>query len=154
MRCPFCGHEDSQVKDSRPAEENAVVRRRRQCPKCGERFTTFERVQIRELTVLKKSGRRAPFDRDKLLRSVDVACRKRNIDPERIDAVVSSIVRKLESRGDAEVTSDEIGELVMEGLKDLDQVAYIRYASVYRDFREVEDFGKFLTEEKLGKGEP
>ena len=151
MRCPFCGNEDSQVKDSRPAEEGAAVRRRRQCPKCAARFTTFERVQLRELTVVKKSGRRVPFSRDKLLRSLDIACRKRNIDPEQIERLVSDIVRRLESQGDAEIASDDIGALVMEALKDLDQVAYVRYASVYRDFGEVGDFGKFLSDEKLGK---
>jgi transcriptional repressor NrdR len=150
MRCPFCGHEDTQVKDSRPAEEDTVVRRRRQCPSCEQRFTTFERIQLRELTVVKKSGRRAPFDRDKLLRSVDVACRKRNVDPERIERLVSDIVRKLESQGEAEIPSSMIGELVMGGLAELDPVAYVRYASVYRDFREVGDFGRFLDEEKLG----
>jgi transcriptional repressor NrdR len=151
MRCPFCGHEDTQVKDSRPAEEDTVVRRRRQCPECDQRFTTFERVQLRELTVVKKSGRRAPFSRDKLLRSVDIACRKRNIDPERIEQMVSGIVRKLESMGEAEIASVKIGELVMEGLKELDQVAYVRYASVYRDFGEVDDFGRFLDQEKLSR---
>lgn len=153
MRCPFCGHDDTQVKDSRPAEDDSVVRRRRQCPACNQRFTTFERIQLRELTVVKKSGRRAPFDRDKLLRSVDIACRKRNVDPERIEQMVSGIVRKLESQGEPEISSDSIGALVMEGLQGLDEVAYVRYASVYRDFREVSDFGKFLTEEKLGKDE-
>jgi transcriptional repressor NrdR len=149
MRCPFCGHEDTQVKDSRPAEEDTVVRRRRQCPKCEQRFTTFERVELRPLTVVKKSGRRAPFSREKLLRSIDIASRKRNIDPERIEQMVSSIVRKLESMGENEIPSEKIGELVMEGLKELDQVAYVRYASVYRDFGEVGDFGKFLDQEKL-----
>lgn len=149
MRCPFCGHEDTQVKDSRPAEEDTVVRRRRQCPKCEQRFTTFERVELRPLTVVKKSGRRAPFSREKLLRSIDIAGRKRNIEPERIEQMVSAIVRKLESLGDTEIPSEKIGELVMEGLKELDQVAYVRYASVYRDFGEVDDFGKFLDQEKL-----
>jgi transcriptional repressor NrdR len=151
MRCPFCGHEDTQVKDSRPAEEDTVVRRRRQCPNCEQRFTTFERVQLRELTVVKKSGRRTPFDRDKLLRSVDIAVRKRNVDPERIERLVSDIVRVLESQGEAEIPSAMIGELVMKGLADLDPVAYVRYASVYRDFREVGDFGRFLDQEKLGR---
>jgi transcriptional repressor NrdR len=149
MRCPFCAHEDTQVKDSRPAEEDTVVRRRRQCPACEQRFTTFERVQLRELTVVKKNGRRTPFERDKLLRSVDIACRKRNVDPERIEKMVSNIVRKLESMGEAEIPSEKIGELVMEGLAQLDPIAYVRYASVYRDFREVGDFGKFLDQEKL-----
>jgi len=127
------------------------VRRRRQCPECNERFTTFERIQLRELTIVKKSGRRVPFERDKLLRSLDIACRKRNIDPERIEQMVSSIVRKLERQGETEVPSDRIGELVMEGLVGLDDIAYVRYASVYKDFREVGDFGRFLTEEKLGR---
>lgn len=150
MRCPFCGHEDTQVKDSRPAEDDTVVRRRRQCPKCENRFTTFERVELRPLTVVKKSGRRTPFEREKLIRSLDIACRKRNIDPDRIERLVSDIQRKLESLGESEIPSDKIGELVMDGLKDLDPVAYVRYASVYRDFGEVDDFGKFLDQEKLG----
>jgi transcriptional repressor NrdR len=151
MRCPFCGHEDTQVKDSRPAEEDTVVRRRRQCPNCDQRFTTFERVEVRPMTIVKKSGRRTPFEREKLLRSVDIALRKRNIDSDRVERMVSEIVRKLESLGEAEIPSEKIGELVMEGLKDLDQVAYVRYASVYRDFGEVSDFGRFLDQEKLGK---
>lgn len=150
MRCPFCGHEDTQVKDSRPAEEDTVVRRRRQCPKCDNRFTTFERVEVRPMTIVKKSGRKTPFEREKLLRSVDIALRKRNVDPDRVERMVSDIVRKLESLGEAEIPSEKIGELVMEGLKDLDQVAYVRYASVYRDFGEVDDFGRFLSQEKLG----
>lgn len=150
MRCPFCGHEDTQVKDSRPAEEDTVVRRRRQCPECEHRFTTFERVEVRPMTIVKKSGRRTPFEREKLLRSVDIALRKRNVDQDRVERMVSDIVRKLESIGEAEIPSEKIGELVMEGLKDLDQVAYVRYASVYRDFGEVDDFGKFLSQEKLG----
>jgi transcriptional repressor NrdR len=150
MRCPFCGHDDTQVKDSRPAEEDTVVRRRRQCPECENRFTTFERVEVRPMTIVKKSGRKTPFEREKLLRSVDIALRKRNVDADRIERMVSDIVRKLESMGEAEIPSEKVGQLVMEGLKDLDQVAYVRYASVYRDFGEVDDFGKFLSQEKLG----
>lgn len=155
MRCPFCSHEDTQVKDSRPAEDGASIRRRRQCPSCGARFTTFERVQLRELTVVKKSGRRAPFDRDKLVRSVQLAAQKRTLDPDRIEQMVSGIVRRLESSGETDIPSDRIGELVMDGLKNLDQVAYVRYASVYKDFREVRDFREFIKDERLGpKGEP
>lgn len=149
MRCPFCSHDDTQVKDSRPAEDGAAIRRRRQCPSCGARFTTFERVQLRELTVLKKGGRRAPFDRHKLERSVQLAAQKRNIDPERIEQMVSGIVRRLESLGEPEIPSEKIGELVMDALKNLDPVAYVRYASVYRDFREVGDFSQFISGEKL-----
>jgi transcriptional repressor NrdR len=151
MRCPFCGNGDTQVKDSRPTEDSAAIRRRRICPQCGQRFTTFERVQLRELTVLKRNGRRTPFDRDKLLRSVQVALRKRPVDPERIDRMVSGIVRRLESQGDEEVNSETIGELVMEGLKQLDDVAYVRFASVYRNFREPKDFEDVLGE--LAEGE-
>jgi transcriptional repressor NrdR len=146
MRCPYCGTADTQVKDSRPAEEDTVIRRRRQCDTCGGRFTTFERVQLRELTVLKKSGRRVPFDRDKLLRSVNVALRKRAVDPERVDRMVNGIVRQLESSGEPEVSSDRIGTLVMEGLKNLDEVAYVRFASVYRNFGNSEDFKGVLGE--------
>lgn len=149
MRCPFCSHEDTQVKDSRPAEDGAAIRRRRQCPGCGARFTTFERVQLRELTVVKKNGRRAPFDRDKLFRSVQLAAQKRNLEPERIEQMVSGIVRRLESSGESDVASSRIGELVMDGLKNLDSVAYVRYASVYKDFREVEDFREFIKDERL-----
>ncbi|MCW5723511.1 MAG: transcriptional regulator NrdR [Maricaulaceae bacterium] len=149
MRCPFCSHEDTQVKDSRPAEDAAAIRRRRQCPGCGARFTTFERVQLRELTVVKKNGRRAPFDRDKLFRSVQLAAQKRNLEPERIEQMVSGIVRRLESSGESDVASSRIGELVMDGLKNLDSVAYVRYASVYKDFREVEDFRDFIKDERL-----
>jgi transcriptional repressor NrdR len=141
MRCPFCAHEDSQVKDSRPSEDGAAIRRRRQCEECGARFTTFERVQLRELTVLKKNGEREPFDRDKLSRSISIACRKRDVPPERIDRLISSIQRQLETRGD-EVTTNRIGEAVMEGLKTLDHVAYIRFASVYKDFSEPGDFAE------------
>jgi transcriptional repressor NrdR len=151
MKCPFCGNAESQVKDSRPSEDGGAIRRRRSCPDCGGRFTTFERVQLRELTILKKSGRRAPFDRDKLSRSIDVALRKRPVDPERLDRMVSSIVRQLESRGETEIDSSVIGELIMKSLKALDEVAYVRYASVYRDFRETNDFAKFLGEEGLSE---
>jgi transcriptional repressor NrdR len=151
MRCPFCGNADTQVKDSRPTEDSAAIRRRRVCPQCGQRFTTFERVQLRELTVLKRNGRRTPFDRDKLLRSVQIALRKRPVDPERIDRMVSGIVRRLESQGDEEVNSEIIGELVMEGLKQLDDVAYVRFASVYRNFRDPKDFEDVLGE--LAEGE-
>ena len=149
MRCPFCGHLESQVKDSRPSEDGAAIRRRRLCPECGGRFTTFERVQLRELTILKRSGRRTPFERDKLARSILVAIRKRPIDPERVERMISSIVRQLESMGETELPSSAVGELVMKQLKALDDVAYVRYASVYRDFRETEDFAKFLGEEGL-----
>jgi transcriptional repressor NrdR len=142
VRCPFCAHEDSQVKDSRPSEDGAAIRRRRQCEACGARFTTFERVQLRDLTVVKKTGERAPFDRAKLERSIAIACRKRDIPPDRIERLVSSIQRQLETRGD-EVSSTEIGEAVMAGLKALDHVAYIRFASIYRDFSDPADFAEF-----------
>ncbi len=143
MRCPFCAHEDSQVKDSRPSEDGAAIRRRRQCEACGARFTTFERIQLRELVVLKNEDRREPFERDKLIRSVSVACRKRGIEPQRIEQLVSGIQRQLETSGEAEIASARIGELVMDGLKGLDSVAYIRFASVYKDFREAKDFEEF-----------
>lgn len=143
MRCPFCGHDDSQVKDSRPTEDGAAIRRRRQCEGCAARFTTFERIQLRELTVVKSEERREPFDRDKLLRSVSIAARKRPIDPVRLEKLVSGIQRRLETSGDSEVGSKRIGEMVMEGLKGLDSVAYIRFASVYRDFSEARDFEAF-----------
>ena len=146
MRCPYCGADDTQVKDSRPTEDSAAIRRRRVCVECGGRFTTFERVQLRELTVLKKSGRRMPFDRDKLMRSVQVALRKRPVEPERVERMVSGIVRQLESRGEGEIPADEIGLLVMEGLRNLDDVGYVRFASVYRDFREAKDFEAFVGE--------
>jgi transcriptional repressor NrdR len=146
MRCPYCGSLDTQVKDSRPTEDSAVIRRRRVCPNCNGRFTTFERVQLRELTVLKRSGRRVPFDREKLLRSVEISLRKRPVDPERIERMISSIVRKLESMGENEIASSVIGELVMEELKQLDDVAYVRFASVYRNFREPKDFERVLGE--------
>jgi transcriptional repressor NrdR len=151
MRCPFCGHAESQVKDSRPSEDNAVIRRRRLCPECGGRFTTFERVQLRELTIVKRSGRRTPFDREKLVRSISVAIRKRAIEPERLERMVSGIVRQLESMGETEIASNVVGEMIMKALKSLDEVAYVRYASVYRDFRESRDFAKFLGEEGLSE---
>jgi len=141
MRCPFCAHENSQVKDSRPSEDGNAIRRRRQCEDCGARFTTFERVQLRDLTVIKKTGEREPFDRDKIMRSISIACRKRGIDQDRIDRLVSSIQRQLETRGD-EVRADAIGEAVMEALKAVDHVAYIRFASVYKDFSEPGDFAE------------
>jgi transcriptional repressor NrdR len=143
MRCPFCGHEDSQVKDSRPTEDNSAIRRRRQCEGCGARFTTFERIQLRELTVVKSEGRRQPFDREKLERSVAVACSKRPIDAVQIEKLVSGIQRQLETLGDSEIESAKIGEFVMAGLKGLDTVAYIRFASVYKEFGEAKDFEDF-----------
>jgi transcriptional repressor NrdR len=146
MRCPYCGSLDTQVKDSRPTDDSASIRRRRVCPDCGGRFTTFERVQLRELTVVKKSGRRAPFDRDKLVRSVQIALRKRPVDPERVDRMLNGLVRQLENQGESEIPSETIGELVMQGLKTLDEVAYVRFASVYRNFREARDFGPLLDE--------
>jgi len=146
MRCPFCGHDDSQVKDSRPTDDGAAIRRRRQCEGCAARFTTFERIQLRELTVAKSEGRREPFDRDKLLRSVSIAARKRPIEPGRVEKLVSGIQRRLETLGEGEVTSARIGEMVMDGLKGLDTVAYIRFASVYRDFGEAADFQAFAGE--------
>lgn len=151
MRCPFCGNEDTQVKDSRPTEDNTAIRRRRFCPDCGARFTTFERVQLRELTILKKSGRRVPFDRDKLMRSIQVAVRKRPVEPERVERMVSGIVRRLESMGESEIPSDMIGSLVMQGLESLDAIAYVRFASVYKNFREVKDFEQFLG--NMGDGD-
>jgi transcriptional repressor NrdR len=151
MRCPFCGHAESQVKDSRPSEDGAAIRRRRLCPACGGRFTTFERVQLRELTVIKRSGRRTPFDREKLLRSIEIATRKRSIDPEQVDRMVNGITRQLESMGETEIGSEVVGELVMKALKALDDVAYVRYASVYRDFRETRDFADFLGREGLSE---
>ncbi len=151
MRCPFCGHAESQVKDSRPSEDGAAIRRRRLCPECGGRFTTFERVQLRELTIMKRSGRRTPFDRDKLARSIAIATRKRPVDPERLERMISAITRQLESMGETELPSSAIGELVMKHLQQLDDVAYVRYASVYRDFRETQDFARFLGEEGLSE---
>jgi len=144
MRCPFCAHDDSQVKDSRPTEDGSAIRRRRMCPACGARFTTFERIQLRELLVVKKSGKREVFDRDKLARSIEIACRKRPLEPERVERLVTGVVRRLESGGESEVDVGHIGEMVMEGLQALDPVAYIRFASVYRDFREARDFEKFV----------
>lgn len=146
MRCPYCGCEDTQVKDSRPTEDGTAIRRRRVCGACGGRFTTFERIQLRELTVIKRSGRRVPFDRDKLVRSVQVALRKRPVEPDRIERLVNGIVRQLESMGEPEVTSEQIGRLVMEGLRGIDGVAYVRFASVYRDFSEAKDFEAVLDE--------
>ena len=146
MKCPFCGGPDTQVKDSRPTEDGTAVRRRRICEECGARFTTFERVQLRELTVLKRSGRRVPFDREKLRRSIAIAMRKRPIEDERIDRLVSDIVRELESQGESEVGSEAIGQLVLQHLRDIDVVAYVRFASVYRNFREPKDFADLLGE--------
>ncbi len=143
MRCPFCAHDDSQVKDSRPTDDGAAIRRRRQCEGCGARFTTFERIQIRELVVAKSEGRREAFDRDKLARSVAIACRKRQVDPARIDRMISGIQRQLETLSEGEVEARQIGALVMDGLKALDSVAYIRFASVYKDFAEARDFEEF-----------
>ncbi|MFN9927887.1 MAG: transcriptional regulator NrdR [Phenylobacterium sp.] len=153
MRCPFCGHDETQVKDSRPSEDGAAIRRRRLCPACEGRFTTFERVQLRELTILKRSGRRTPFDRDKLARSIAIAIRKRPLEPERVERMISAIARQLESMGETELPSSTVGELVMTHLKQLDDVAYVRYASVYRDFKETEDFARFLGEEGLSEPE-
>lgn len=146
MRCPFCNNEETQVKDSRPSEDGTAIRRRRYCPDCGGRFTTFERVQLRELTVVKRSGRRVPFDRDKLMRSVQIALRKRPVDPERVERMVSGIVRRLESLGESDIKSETVGKLIMEALKVLDDVAYVRFASVYRNFREAKDFETVLGE--------
>jgi transcriptional repressor NrdR len=145
LRCPFCAHDDSQVKDSRPTEDNTSIRRRRQCESCGGRFTTFERVQLREVTVVKSGDRREPFDRGKLEQSVTLACRKRGIAQERLDQLVSGIQRQVETAGEGEVPSSRIGEMVMEGLRQLDSVAYIRFASVYRDFSEARDFEEFAS---------
>ena len=149
MRCPFCGHSDSQVKDSRPTEDNAAIRRRRFCPECGSRWTTFERVQLRELTIVKKEGEKAPFDREKLARSLRIALRKRPVEAERIERIVNSIQRQLEASGESEIPTKAIGQMVMENLKDLDQVGYVRFASVYRNFREAKDFEDFV--ENLGE---
>src|SRR5919205_3411036 len=146
MRCPYCGSTNTQVKDSRPSEDHTTIRRRRVCADCGGRFTTFERVQLRELTVVKRSGRRMPFDRDKLMRSVQIALRKRPVDADRIERMVSGIVRQLESTGETDISAQTIGNLVMEGLRTLDDVAYVRFASVYRNFREAKDFEEVLGE--------
>jgi transcriptional repressor NrdR len=151
MRCPFCGHPESQVKDSRPSEEGASIRRRRSCPQCDRRFTTFERVQLRELTIIKRSGRRTPFDREKVVRSIAVAIRKRPVDPERVERLVNTIVRQLENMGETEIPSTVVGEMVMKALKGLDDVAYVRYASVYRDFKHTDDFADFLSAEGLAE---
>ena len=153
MRCPFCAHDDSQVKDSRPTEDNTAIRRRRQCESCGARFTTFERVQLRDVTVLKSGDKRETFNRSKIEQSVALACRKRGIAQERLDQLVSGIQRQIETLGESEVESARIGEMVMEGLKGLDSVAYIRFASVYKDFREARDFEEFAgTVNEVGKG--
>jgi transcriptional repressor NrdR len=146
MRCPYCGNSDTQVKDSRPTDDGSAIRRRRVCPDCGGRFTTFERVQLRELTVVKKSGKRVAFERDKLARSIHTALRKRQVDPERVERMISGIVRQLESMGEDDIPTDVIGRLVMEGLKQIDEVAYVRFASVYRDFKEARDFEGILRE--------
>jgi len=153
MRCPYCGSLETQVKDSRPTDDASAIRRRRVCPDCGGRFTTFERVQLRELTVLKKSGRRVPFEREKLMRSLEIALRKRPVEPERVERMVNGIVRQLESQGDNEIQSERIGELVMEGLRSLDSVAYVRFASVYRNFREARDFNALIDELASGATE-
>ena len=144
MRCPFCGHDDTQVKDSRPTEDNSAIRRRRYCPDCGARFTTFERIQLRELTVIKTAGKKEPFDRDKLVRSLQISLRKRDVDASHVERLVNSMVRQLESSGESEIPSKTIGEMVMSGLKTLDAVAYVRYASVYKDFRAPEEFNQFV----------
>ena len=144
MRCPFCGAEDTQVKDSRPTDDRSAILRRRFCANCAARFTTFERVQLRELTVVKKTGQREPFERDKLARSIYIALRKRPVEPERVERVINSLVRQLESSGESEIPTEVIGGLVMESLATLDQVAYVRFASVYRNFREAKDFGEFI----------
>jgi transcriptional repressor NrdR len=153
MRCPFCSNADTQVKDSRATEDNSAIRRRRICVDCGGRFTTFERVQLRELMVVKRSGRRTPFDRDKLARSVSVALRKRPVESERVERMVSGIVRQLESLGESEIKSEQVGELVMEGLRNLDDVAYVRFASVYKNFREAKDFEEIIGELNTEEGE-
>ncbi len=146
MRCPFCGFEDTQVKDSRPSQDQSAIRRRRSCSSCGSRFTTFERVQLRELTVIKRDSSRSPFDREKLMRSVSIATRKRPVKPEDIERMVNGIVRRLETSGESDVSSTTIGELIMDGLSQLDSIAYVRFASVYRNFRETKDFEEFIDE--------
>lgn len=146
MRCPFCGNVETQVKDSRPAEDHVAIRRRRFCPACGGRFTTYERVQLRDLVVVKSSGRREDFDRDKLERSIRIALQKRPVEPERVDQMISGIVRRLESTGDTDIRSHLVGEIVMEALARIDTVAYVRFASVYKNFQEAEDFDKFVSE--------
>lgn len=144
MRCPFCGNDDTQVKDSRPTEDGSAIRRRRQCPMCSARFTTFERVQLRELAIVKSDGRKVPFDRDKLLRSLRISLNKRPVDEERIERLVTGIQRRLETSGETEINSKVIGEMVMDALRDIDMVAYVRFASVYRNFREAQDFERFV----------
>jgi len=144
MRCPFCGHDETQVKDSRPSEDNSSIRRRRQCPACAARFTTFERVQLRELMVIKKDETRTTFEREKLVRSINISCRKRPVNSEQIELITNSIQRRLESSGETEIPTKVIGELVMDALKELDRVAYLRFASVYKDFQETDDFRKFI----------
>ena len=152
MKCPFCTHDDSQVKDSRPTEDGAAIRRRRQCEGCGARFTTFERIQLRELTIVKSEDRREPFEREKLERSIAIACRKRPIDPIRIERLVTAIQRQIETSGESEIAAQRVGEMVMDGLKALDSVAYIRFASVYKDFREAKDFEDFAgSVNEMGK---
>lgn len=146
MRCPYCGNDDTQVKDSRPSEDGSSIRRRRFCPACGNRFTTFERVQLKELVVLKTDGRRVPFDRDKMAKSIRIACRKRPVDDERIERVVNGIQRRLEMETEAEIPSRRIGEMVMDALRGVDEVAYVRFASVYQNFSEAKDFGAFLSD--------
>lgn len=154
MRCPFCTHEDSQVKDSRPTDDGAAIRRRRQCEGCGARFTTFERIQLREMTVVKSENRREPFDRSKLERSIQIACRKRPVDPARIERLATAIQRQIETSGDNEIPASAVGEMVMDGLRALDSVAYIRFASVYKDFREAKDFEDFAgAVSEAGKGD-
>lgn len=154
MKCPFCGCDDTQVKDSRNADDNTAIRRRRECPECGSRFTTFERVQLRELTVIKKNGEKTMFDRDKLARSIQISVRKRPVNPERVEKIVNSIQRRLETSGENEIPSRVIGEYVMEALSKLDHIAYIRFASVYKDFREVKDFEDFVeTIDKFARPE-
>lgn len=152
MRCPYCSSLETQVKDSRPTDDNTSIRRRRVCPDCGGRFTTFERVQLKELTVVKRSGRRMPFDRDKLARSIEIALRKRPVPPERVERMINGIVRQLEASSDGDVTSEQVGELVMEGLKGLDDIAYVRFASVYRNFRDAAEFGQLIG--TLGDDKP
>lgn len=149
MKCPFCGHQDTQVKDSRPSDDGSAIRRRRSCPQCSGRFTTFERVQLRELMILKRNGRRTPFDRDKLERSLNVALRKRPVQAEQVEQLVSRITRQLESLGETEIASSVVGDFIMKALKSVDEVAYVRYASVYKDFRHTGDFARFLGDEGL-----
>lgn len=154
MRCPFCLNIETQVKDSRPAEDHVTIRRRRSCPKCGGRFTTYERVQLRDLVVVKKNGKREEFDRDKLSRSIRIALRKRPVEPERVEQMISGIVRRLESTGDTDIPSDRIGEIVMEALSRIDTVGYVRFASVYKNFQEVTDFETFVSELRPGHPQP